>query len=234
MIMNSDYWWYWWFWVLLNKGLCITCCLSLCKGTLLFTFRFICVCVWSKNASLDLPSHLISSISLRHYCLLRRCTLLVPALLWTSYRLLFDLIYLILSSFITILSVMLVDSAFSTRSSISTNTPRWVFHVKYPTGSSLALMVSVCWVVISKNLACSYWILCLTTLKTLMVWHDIDHVLGFDNHILIGKTISCCSNNSIDCTVACILNSAGLFLKFWLLFSYTIYLYSIILYIVIT
>ena len=191
------------------------------------------LCVWSKNTSLNLRSHLVSSTSLIHHCFLCRYALLEPALFWTSYVLFFDLIYLILRSFITILSVMLVDSAFSTRSSITTNTPRWMFHVKHPTGSSLALIVSLCWVVISKSPACSYWLLCLTTLKTLLVCHHIDHALGFDNHILIGKTISYCSNNSIDCTVACILNSAELFLKFWLLFSYTIYLYSIILYMVI-
>ena len=230
MIMNSDYWWYWWIWVLLNKGLCITCCLSLCKGTLLFTFRFICVCVWSKNASLDLHSHPVSSILQGHYYLLWTCALLDPALLWTFYKLLFGLIYLLLSSSITILSVMLIDSVFLTQSSISTNTPCWLFHEKQSTGSSLALMVSLCWVVISKSLTCSYWLLCLITLKTFVVWHHIDHALGFDNHTLIGKTISYFSNNSIDCTVACILNSVRLFLKFWLLFSCTIYLYCITLY----
>ena len=233
MIMNSDYWWYWWFWVLLNKGLCITCCLSLCKGTLLFTIRFICVCVWSKNASLDLHSHPVSSILLGHYYLLWTCALLDPALLWSFYKLLFGLIYLLLSSSITILSVMLIDSVFLTRSSITTKVPRWMFHVKHPARSSLAFMVSFYWVVINKSLACSYWVLRLITLKTIVLWHHINHVLGFDNHILIRKIISYCSNNSIVCTVACLLNSAMLFLNFWLLFSCTIYLYFVTLYMVI-
>ena len=173
MIMNSDYWWFWWIWVLLNKGLCITCCLSLCKGTLLFTIRFICVCVWSKNASLDLHSHPVPSILLGHYCLLWTCALLEPALLWTSYKLLFGLIYLLLSSFFRILPVMLIDSAFLIRSSISTIVPRWMFHVKHPARTSLAFMVSFCWVVISKSLACSYWFLCLITLKTIVLWYHI-------------------------------------------------------------